>query len=173
MRNRHKLDVVVILEPRVSGRQANKVVKNWGFKHSVRKEAEGFSGGIWILWELDELVVDIKLMDDQFIHCCVSLGGQHIFFTAVYASPNEAKRQRLWDMLLNIANETRGPWLLGGDFNEIKTPLEQTGGGSIREARCRRFKEWIEDCSLIDLEAQGPFFTWKGPKWDGLDRVYK
>ncbi|KAI9126920.1 hypothetical protein K1719_002516 [Acacia pycnantha] len=46
---RYKLDVVVILEPRISGALANKVIKNWGFKHSIRKEAEGFSGGIWIL----------------------------------------------------------------------------------------------------------------------------
>ncbi|KAI9107237.1 hypothetical protein K1719_021846 [Acacia pycnantha] len=28
-------------------------------------------------------------------------------------------------------------------------------------------------CGLHDVEAKGPFFTWKGPKWEGLDRVYK
>ncbi|KAI9076002.1 hypothetical protein K1719_042018 [Acacia pycnantha] len=173
MRFRYKLDMVVILEPRVSGMQANRIIKNWGFKHSIRREAEGFSGGIWLLWELDDLIVDVRLMEDQFIHCCLRLGGKQMFFTAVYASPNESRRQRTWDMLLDIANEIREPWLLGGDFNEIKTPMEQKGGASLREARCRRFKEWIEGCNLIDLEAQGPFFTWKGPKWDGLDRVYK
>ncbi|KAI9095716.1 hypothetical protein K1719_026276 [Acacia pycnantha] len=58
-------------------------------------------------------------------------------------------------------------------FSKIKTPREQQGGGQVNEARCRRFNEWIEDCSLIDIEAQGPFFTWKGPKWEGLERVYK
>ncbi|KAI9082748.1 hypothetical protein K1719_035322 [Acacia pycnantha] len=32
---------------------------------------------------------------------------------------------------------------------------------------------WIWNCGLIDVEANGPFFTWKGPKLDGLDCVYK
>ncbi|KAI9111060.1 hypothetical protein K1719_017935 [Acacia pycnantha] len=60
-----------------------------------------------------------------------------------------------------------------GDFNEIKSPMEQKGGGRTNEVRCRRFQNWIQGCNLIDLDAKGPFFTWKGPKWEGLDRVYK
>ncbi|KAI9126504.1 hypothetical protein K1719_002100 [Acacia pycnantha] len=91
MRFRYKLDMVVILEPRVSGLQASKVIRSWGFKHSMRREAEGFSGGIWILWELDNLKLDVKLMDEQFIHCFWSLGGRSMFFTAVYANPNESR----------------------------------------------------------------------------------
>ncbi|KAI9103644.1 hypothetical protein K1719_023267 [Acacia pycnantha] len=103
----------------------------------------------------------------------LSLGGKKMLFTAVYASPNETRRSRMWDMLYNISTEITDPWLLAGDFNEIKTPLEQKGGGRICEARCRKFRDWIEDCNLIDLNAQGPFFTWKGPNWEGLDRVYR
>ncbi|KAI9117244.1 hypothetical protein K1719_011410 [Acacia pycnantha] len=43
---RYKVDMVVILEPRVSGNSATKIIKSWGFKYSVRVEAVGFSGGI-------------------------------------------------------------------------------------------------------------------------------
>ncbi|KAI9117064.1 hypothetical protein K1719_012063 [Acacia pycnantha] len=96
-----------------------------------------------------------------------------MLFTAIYASPNEQKRHNLWEMLYNISVEVEEPWLLAGDFNEIKSPMEQKGGGRINEVRCRNFNEWIQDCCLIDLEANGPFFTWKGPKWEGLERVYK
>ncbi|KAI9127807.1 hypothetical protein K1719_000800 [Acacia pycnantha] len=169
----YKLDLVVLLEPRISGRNADRVIKSWGFRHSVRREAEGFSGGIWILWDLDELVVDVRTMNEQFIHCNLCFGGEEMLFTAVYASPMESKRCRLWELLYKLACDIADLWLLAGDFNEIKTPTEQQGGGRVSEIRCRRFNEWIEDCSLIDIEAQGPFFTWKGPKWDGLDRVYK
>ncbi|KAI9125415.1 hypothetical protein K1719_004031 [Acacia pycnantha] len=96
-----------------------------------------------------------------------------MLFTAIYASPNERMRHRIWELLYNISLETNEPWLLAGDFNEIKSPLEQKGGGRVNEARCRNFNGWIQDCNLIDLEANGPFFTWKGPKWKGLDRVHK
>ncbi|KAI9119566.1 hypothetical protein K1719_009442 [Acacia pycnantha] len=173
LKYRHRLDMVVILEPRVSGIAANRSIKNWGFKHSVRREVEGFSGGIWILWNLEELVVDVVLLDEQFIHCNLVLDGKMMAFIVVYASPNEAKRHRIWDILYNTSIETNGPWLLAGDFNEIKTPLEQRGGGRVNEARCQIFKDWIQDCNLIDIDAHGPFFTWKCPQWNGLDRVYK
>ncbi|KAI9121220.1 hypothetical protein K1719_008253 [Acacia pycnantha] len=173
LRFRHKVDFVVILEPRVSGGPTTRVIKNWGFKHSIREEVEGFSGGIWMLWNLDKLYVDVLVKNDQFIHCKLRLEGKELLFIVIYASPSEQRRHITWDSLHTLAGEVADPWLLVGDFNEIKSPLEQKGGGRVNETRCRRFKEWIQHCNLLDIEADGPFFTWKGPKWEGLDRVYK
>ncbi|KAI9086787.1 hypothetical protein K1719_031381 [Acacia pycnantha] len=186
MKRRYRLDLVVILEPRISGNLALKVIKSWGFKHSIRMEAVGFSGGIWLMWELDDLVVDAKIMDEQFIHFKLKLGGEELLFTTVYAQPNEQRRKRIWELLQGLAGEIVEPWMLVGDFNEIRTPMEQRGGGRINEVRCNKFNQWIEDCNLIDVEASSPFFTWNGPKWmviatsasapivtNGLERVYK
>ncbi|KAI9122461.1 hypothetical protein K1719_006301 [Acacia pycnantha] len=92
-----------------------------------------------------------------------------------YATLELANDQRhdLWEDLQRISEVVNEPGLLGGDFNEIKSPLEQKGGGRVNETRCRRFNDWIQDCKLLDIEANGPLFTWRGPKWDGLDRVFK
>ncbi|KAI9120458.1 hypothetical protein K1719_007491 [Acacia pycnantha] len=86
-------------------------------------------------------------------------------------SKDSAERMR--DDLQSLATNISGPWLLAGDFNEIKSPLEQKGGGRVNETRCRRFNEWIQGCGLIDVDTKGPFFTWKGPKWERVERVYK
>ncbi|KAI9095013.1 hypothetical protein K1719_026477 [Acacia pycnantha] len=169
----HVSPSLVMIEPRVNWALANEIIKNWGFKHSVKREAEGFSGGIWILWNLEDLIVDVLGVDEQFIHCKLCQNNKKMYFTAVYASPSEQRRHRTWDLLLNLSHEIVEPWLLAGDFNEIKTPVEQKGGGRVNETRCRKFNNWIQECSLIDLEANGPFYTWKGPKWDGLERAYK
>ncbi|KAI9118699.1 hypothetical protein K1719_010144 [Acacia pycnantha] len=168
-----KVDVAVILEPRISGSLARSLIKNWGFKFSEKVEAVGFSGGIWILWNLEDLVVDVLEKDDQFIHCRWFLNGKSMLFTAVYANPCEQRRQQIWNSLYRVAVDISEPWMLAGDFNEIKSPSEQIGGGRINETRCRKFSDWIQNCGLIDVEANGPFFTWKGPKWEGLDRVFK
>lgn len=128
MKHRYKLDIVVILEPRVSGNPANKIIKSWGFQYSVRSEAVGFSGGIWILWNRDELSVDVIEIEDQFIHCRIGVENKSMLFTTVYASPNEQRRHRIWHRLFNISLEISEPWLLAGDYNEIKTPLEQKSG---------------------------------------------
>ncbi|KAI9088601.1 hypothetical protein K1719_029715 [Acacia pycnantha] len=170
---RYKADVAIILEPRISGMLATKTIKNWGFKFSVRVEVVGFSGGIWILWNLEDLCVDVLMKEEQFIHCRLRLNGKGMLLTAVYANPREQRRQRVWDSLHKLAIEITEPWLLAGDFNEIKSPLEQKGGGRVNETRCRKFSDWIQNCGFLDIEPKGPFFTWKGPKWEGLERVYK
>ncbi|KAI9080045.1 hypothetical protein K1719_037978 [Acacia pycnantha] len=173
LKKRYKVDVVVILEPRISGIQATKVIKSRGFKYSVRVEAVGFAGGIWMVWNSEELSVEVLVQEEQFLHCRLKLGWKEMLFTAVYANPCEQQRQQTWNSLHSLAREIFEPWLVAGDFNEIKTPLEQKGGGRVSETRCKKFNEWIQNCSLLDLETSGPFFTWKGPKWEGLERVFK
>ena len=41
--------MIVLLEPRISGLKVDAFIKNSSFNKSHRVEAEGFSGGIWIL----------------------------------------------------------------------------------------------------------------------------
>ncbi|KAI9087491.1 hypothetical protein K1719_030631 [Acacia pycnantha] len=116
MKKRYKLDLVVILEPRINGSHASKL----------------------------------------YVQVLLNIGGEE--YGICYKK---------------ISRDTVEPWLIARDFNEIKSPLEQKGGGRINEARCRNFNEWIQNCKLLDIEPCGPFFTWKGPKWEGLDQVYK
>ncbi|XP_061341672.1 uncharacterized protein LOC133287991, partial [Gastrolobium bilobum] len=47
---KYKPSIVVILEPRCSGQKASDIIRKSGFKHAFVQEAEGYSGGIWILW---------------------------------------------------------------------------------------------------------------------------
>ncbi|RYQ95392.1 hypothetical protein Ahy_B08g090662 isoform B [Arachis hypogaea] len=66
-----------------------------------------------------------------------------------------------------------GDWLVAGDFNEIKEASEKKGGAAVNIRACNIFSNWINSCRLIDLGFVGPRFTWKGPKWEGQDRVFK
>ncbi|KAI9109895.1 hypothetical protein K1719_018936 [Acacia pycnantha] len=69
---------------------------------------------------------------EQFIHCRLKLGPKEMLFTAVYASPCEQWHHQTWIWLHSLAGEINEPWLVAGDFNEIKTPLEQKGGMKVR-----------------------------------------
>lgn len=51
--------------------------------------------------------------------------------------------------------------------------LRKKGGDSVDYGRCEMFSNWINDCGLMDLGFIGFIFTWKGPQWVGLDRVFK
>lgn len=53
----YNVDILVILEPRCSGEKATKIIDRMGFDSSWRMEVEGFSGGIWILWNMGKFKV--------------------------------------------------------------------------------------------------------------------
>lgn len=166
--------IVVLLETRCSGCNAQRVIKKMGFSHQIIEEANGMSGGIWILWNDPAINISILSQKPQFVHCLVTgLGRVPWCFTAVYGSPREHERQPLWRHLWDISRITNLPWMLAGDFNDIKDPSEQKGGALVNEGKCRRFLDNINRCKLIDLGAEGPKFTWRGPISQFASRLFK
>lgn len=166
--------ILVLVETRCSGVVAQKAIKRMGFQRRLMVEAQGMSGGIWLLWNHPELRVSQLMANKQFLHCQLSgIGARPWLFTAVYASPRASERKVLWDELSALSATINDPWMLAGDFNDIKMAEEQCGGDVIDERRCKRFRDNIEACRLIDLKTEGPRFTWKGPVVGYASRLYK
>lgn len=57
---RHRLDFLIVLEPRISGPVADTVIRRIGLEFHLRSEAIGFSGGIWLLW--NDVGCDVELI---------------------------------------------------------------------------------------------------------------
>ena len=115
----YKPSLVVLLEPRISGYKADNFIKRSGFDNSYRVEAEGFAGGIWVLWK-DFLQVEVVASHSQYVHLQIS--NNHSFLswlTTIYASPHPNIRKHLWGELDKLAQTVYGPWIMGGDFNTI------------------------------------------------------
>lgn len=86
-------------KPRIRGKVADHIIRNIGYSHSHRTEAAGFSGGIWMLWN-DNVEVFVLANNLQYVHAKVMKNNSLAFVvTAVYASPNPARRNVLWDYL--------------------------------------------------------------------------
>ncbi|XP_052287360.1 uncharacterized protein LOC127898893 [Citrus sinensis] len=168
----YKPIMVVLMEPRISGSKADNFIKNSGFEKSHRVEAEGFSGGIWILWKN---LFDVEIVENhtQFIHLKISRNNNLLtWMTAIYASPNPSIRRHLWNELAKIALTVQGPWLLGGDFNTILYNSEKKGGSPMGAGVCRLFQSWFHSHGMHDLPFHGPRFTWsRGNLFKRLDRV--
>ncbi|RYR27722.1 hypothetical protein Ahy_B01g051758 [Arachis hypogaea] len=170
----HKPDLVILQETRCSGDTARRTIDRSGFAFSHVQDANGFSGGIWILWNDPNISVKVVRSCVQFIHMEVTHENNHSWMlTAIYASPQERNRRSLWSELRTIATGMSKAWLLVGGFNEIMCASEKKGGGRTDLHACAKFKKWIDDCCLIDLGYIGSKFTWKGPVWEGMERVFK
>ncbi|XP_061336881.1 uncharacterized protein LOC133283962 [Gastrolobium bilobum] len=173
-RKKHRVGVAAILEPRVSGKKAISIIRSLGYTNYIVADAKGFTGGIWIVWNSIDVQISLQILHDQFIHCWVEFPDTKGFFwTAVYANPKEKNRRVLWEELKQIGRTMNDPWLLTGDFNEIVSASEKRGGGPIDHNRCLRFSNVLDSCGVMDLGGGGNRFTWKGPKFLNLDRVYK
>lgn len=134
---------------------ADGVCKRLGRENWFRVEAEGFSGGIWILW--NGTTVDLRIVHahKQFVHLLVAPGSLKGWqFTIVYASPKPKERGDLWEELGSL--RVTSPWCVAGDCNSVL----------ISEERClegrssTNFQEWVRRRGMIDLEFNGPRYTW-------------
>lgn len=85
--------IIILLEPRISSIEADEACSCIGKKTWVHSEAIGFSGGIWMLWNRDDITLRLQLVEKYFIHLLVSLGdGSNWELTIVYASPQSNLR---------------------------------------------------------------------------------
>ncbi|XP_050238477.2 uncharacterized protein LOC126687968 [Mercurialis annua] len=165
--------LVVLVEPRISGPKADKVIKRSGFDFSHRVEAQGFSGGIWILWK-PEVHVSVLVNHRQFIHTNITYGAcnEQFLFTAVYGSPQPFGRRSLWNDLSALGIATNVPWLLAGDFNAILNSNDRKGGSRLRCLGCPYFNNFMDSNALAQIDFVGPALTWRrGNLLQRLDRA--
>nr|XP_029143833.1 uncharacterized protein LOC114924217 [Arachis hypogaea] len=132
---------------------------NLGYQGVGIVEANGHSGGIWVLCSNSNISVRVLDVVDQCISFEITMGNTSSYCSAVYANPHIHRRKELWGDLTRIANMIHGPWIVLGDFNDVLWQSE-VRGGQFRLARAEQFAEILEDCGLFDMGAIGRRFTW-------------
>lgn len=156
----YNASIVCLLEPKVSGSQANTICSSLGFEDWVRVEAVGFSGGIWIFWN-PTVNVSVLKTHPQFVNLQVDdRRSQPWILTIVYGSPNLMLRRRLFTDLSLQNLGSHHQWLAVGDFNSVIGPNEVSNSECFNQTRCTDFNEWIFREGLMDLNYRGAKFTW-------------
>ncbi|XP_020234400.1 uncharacterized protein LOC109814395 [Cajanus cajan] len=91
----------------------------------------------------------------------------------VYASPHPQGWVQLWRDLCGIADQTEGPWMVMRDFNAVLYSHERVGGvGTSCIRGDNAFRDWVNQCNLVDLGFIGAPFTWcRGRLFERLDRA--
>ncbi|KAA3455618.1 Endonuclease/exonuclease/phosphatase [Gossypium australe] len=146
------------IETWISGVRVDCVINKIGFPNSFWVEANGFVGGIWIIWNANFLV-DILDVHPQF---------SYLFLF----SPQPYTKQNLWQYLDSLAELIDGSWIIAGDFNAILDSLERAGGAAILQVCCRWFNPSLFNNGLRDLGSSGAKFTWsRGSLSQRLDRA--
>lgn len=75
-RRQYRPTIILLLEPKISGSKADGVCCKLGKNRWLRSEAEGFSGGVWCLWDDEEFDLELRYAHPSFLHVAVnSIGG--------------------------------------------------------------------------------------------------
>lgn len=127
----HMPIIMVFTKTRMSGARADEIIENLPFDGAVVADMIGFAGGIWLLWRLDLVWVDVLATTKQKIHVLIRVRSQTLnwILSAIYASPRLAERCMLWDNLL--------PWSLMDDFNKVLSKDEKLWGNTISQRRVK------------------------------------
>lgn len=88
-----KPDITIILEPRCSGSKALNIIRKWGFRFHIISDARGYSEGVWVLWNSEDIQITALDVQNQYVHVeIVERNVEPWLITAVYASPKECER---------------------------------------------------------------------------------
>lgn len=121
-----KTDILTIFETHAGGEKARSICQNLGFENSFRVDAEGQSGGLWLLWRSGIGEVKVVLSSNQFIYATVLNGEETLNLIVVYAAPSVSRRSSLWGQLKDVIGGIERPLVIGGDFNTIVRLDERT-----------------------------------------------
>ncbi|XP_073118526.1 uncharacterized protein [Henckelia pumila] len=107
------------------------------------------NNNIWFYTTAD-IAVSVEFDHEQFLHLHLSsaLFPSDIYLSIVYAMCNRVLRRDLWKNLLECNPQDGCPWIVGGDFNIISDPLDQSSGlvnhsGAILEPMHLLDQEWL------------------------------
>ncbi|XP_061362264.1 uncharacterized protein LOC133306016 [Gastrolobium bilobum] len=166
--HRYIIKVMALLETRLSGVMADRAIRRLGFSGHFHRDAVGFSGGIWVLWNTDEVSMDVLFSHHQLVHTkiCWVKENREEFMTFIYASPRRQERIQLWEILSSLFDQSmrNAAWGITGDFNTYLYEYEKLGGNGHNWNSMREFRDCLDECSLSDIGNQDhrPMLLWEG-----------
>lgn len=116
----------------------------------------GFSRGVWVLWEEEDVRLMMLEACRSFIHMEVRMrDGREWLLTAVYAKPRPSFRRFIWERLDEL--QWKSLWLLIRDFNCYLDDEER----SSKMGLLSMFRNLVQGFGLIDLDYIGNQYTWR------------
>ncbi|KAL7213994.1 hypothetical protein ACSBR1_026425 [Camellia fascicularis] len=161
VRNHHP-GIIILLEPKIPFSSKGNFFNNLGYTAASILDPVGRAGGIWMLWDTEQVNVRASVISNQVIQATIHKEDyEEWVISAVYASPNPSNREALWDNLEGTARTMDKPWLVSGDFNDFVSQDERMSFTPNHHNNiCQKFSERINNCNLMDLGSVGPRLTW-------------
>jgi exonuclease III len=159
-----KPDIVLLQETKCTTEDIDRLLPYcWKQGEAISTAATGTTGGLAILWNTNSLLMENFITTKWTITVDYRLIGSNKpgHLTNVYGPANPRDKQAFLRNLEYLSNLTRyNRWIVGGDYNLIRSLEEKKGGSRRLDQDSIDFNSLIDNLNLIDLEAINGTFTW-------------
>ena len=164
--------IVFLSETKLRTKRMERIRDRIGFANGLFVPSFGRSGGLALLWTR-ETDLEIKSFGRFHIDAIITEANTNFKWriTGFYGHPQTYLRQFSWDLLAFLRDQYKLPWICFGDFNEILSTVEKSGGLLRPQCQMEKFRNVVNFCGFKDLGYVGPDFTWCNMK-EGDDRMY-
>jgi len=156
-------DVVLLQETKCTSEDMDRLLPYCWKRGVASVDATGTAGGLAILWNTNIVLMNNFCATKWSITAEYRLIGSNWpgHLTCVYGSANPGDKQAFLRSLYYTSSITPSDrWIIGGDFNIIRTLMEKKGGSRRLDQDSCDFNSLIEELHLIDLEDNNGLYTW-------------
>jgi exonuclease III len=157
-------DVVLLQETKCTSEDIDRLLPYcWKQGRAISIDATGTAGGVAILWNTTALLMENFYSTRWSITAEYRLIGSNKpgHLTNIYGPASPRDKQAFLRSLRHLSGLTEHDrWILGGDFNIIRSLDEKKGGSRRLDQDSHDFNSLIDDLRLIDLETDNGIHTW-------------
>eukprot|EP00253_Pinus_taeda_P017343 PITA_17343 len=161
---KEKPSIMILQETKILVTQLAEILDKSNLPYQViGQDAIGAAGGIALLWNPNEIILDNWSSMNGSITGLGRIVGttQQVIITGVYGPPSPGRREQF----INSLKTTRrlypeAAWIIGGDFNLIRSLDEKKGGLRRRDHFMDSFNDVIEELRLVDIQSINGVYTW-------------
>ena len=155
-------DMVFIQEKKCSIDKIREIHRKWLIKYEYPEfKANNTVGGILTLWNPRKFgILDAEASRNYLSMVIQPLGDNEIYMvTNVYGPQNSKEKLKLLTSLEVLRKRHPDmPWILGGDFNMIKSLLEKRGGTKALSKYSIPFQTFTDNMNVVDTETSNVLF---------------
>lgn len=136
----------------------------WKGAEVMALDATGAMGGLGILWNPNLVSISNFVASRNMLSACFHVLGTLVrgVITNVYGPFQLACKPTFLEELHSLSTWVgRDHWIIGGDFNLIRSLEEKKGGIRTISRVSASFNEVIEDLHLVDIQTPNGFYTWQ------------
>lgn len=157
-------DIIFIQETKCSIQKIKQIHNKWLSKFEfLEVKEEKTARGILTLWNPKKIIiVDAEATRNYLSVIIQPMGMSKTFLdTNVYGPKRIDEKLSFMNSLVDLKSRHKEtPWVLGGDFNMIKSFSEKKEGTRILSKDSVGFHSFIEDMKMVDSELHNGLFTW-------------